>query len=87
MMKKIDDQELASRIAPLVEKKIEARMKHRIVQSIVDALDEQFYPPEDMIRDEFVKEVHDSGKRIKQGECKSFKNSDELRDYLGKLRE
>ena len=87
MMKKINEQELASRIAPLVEKKIEARMKHRIVQSIVDALDEQFYPPEDMIRDEFVKEVHDSEKRIKQGKCKSFKNSGELRDYLDKLRE
>lgn len=87
MMKKMDEQKLADRIAPIVEKKIEARMKHRIVQSIVDALDEQTYPPEEMIREEYVKEVHEAEKRVKRKECKSFKNSDELLGYLNKLRE
>jgi hypothetical protein len=32
------------------------------VRSIIDALEEQFYPPEEMLRDEFVKSVEEAEK-------------------------
>ena len=86
-MQKTKEQELAERIAPMVEERIEARIKHRIVQSIVDTLDENFYPPEEMIKEEYVKQVEDAQKRVKQGQCKSFRNGDELLNYLESLKE
>ena len=51
------------------------------MRSIIDALEEQFYPPEEMFREEFVKSVkeaeHESG-RI-------FKDREELKEYLESL--
>lgn len=44
-------------------------------------------PHEEMMREEYVKEVREAEKRVKRKECKSFKNSDELLGYLNKLRE
>ncbi|MCK5177367.1 MAG: hypothetical protein KAQ92_06580 [Candidatus Aenigmarchaeota archaeon] len=85
-MQKMEN-EIADRIIPIIEKRIEARIKHRIVQSIVDTLDENFYPPEEMIKEEYVKQIEEAEKRVKRGEGKSFKDKDELLNYLESLKE
>ncbi len=74
-----EDQKLVERLAP----KIEERVRYKVVRSIIDALEEQFYPPEEMFREEFIKSVeeaeHESG-RI-------FKNREELKEHLESLAE
>ncbi len=85
-MQKMEN-EIVDRITPIIEKRIEARIKHRIVQSIVDTLDENFYPPEEMIKEEYVKQIEEAEKRVKRGEGKSFKDKDELLNYLESLKE
>lgn len=34
--------------------------------------EEQFYPPEEMFREEFIKSVEEAEKRVKEGKAKSF---------------
>jgi len=55
-MKMIEEEELVGRLAP----KIEERIRYKIVRSIVDALEEQCYPPEEMFREEFIKRVEEA---------------------------
>jgi len=62
-------------------KKVEERVKYKVVQGIIQALEEQFYPPEDMIREEFIKEVENAEKE----HGKVFKNAEELKQYLKNL--
>lgn len=68
----VNEKKLLKHITPKIEEKIEERLKYRIVQSIIDALEEQFYPPEGMIREEFIKEVEEAEKEIKKGKCKVY---------------
>ena len=79
-MQKMEN-EIADRITPIIEKRIEARIKHRIVQSIVDTLDENFYPPEEMIKEEYIKQVEDAQKE----EGLIFNNTEELKKHLESL--
>ncbi len=53
-----------------LEKRLEERITHKIVKRITDVLEEEFYPPEEMIREEFIKEVEAAEDRIKQGKSK-----------------
>ena len=53
------------------------------MRSIVDALEEEFYPPEEMFRDEFVKRVEEAEK---EG-GRVFKDQEELKEYLERLAE
>ncbi len=48
----IDEEKLVKHITPKIE--------YRIVQSIINTLEEQFYPPEEMIREEFIKAVKET---------------------------
>ena len=41
----VEEGQLVERLAP----KIEERIRYKIVKSIIDALEEQFYPPEETI--------------------------------------
>ncbi len=83
----INKDKLAMELAPKVEKMIEERIKFKIVQSIVDMLEENFYPPEEMFRPEFIKSVEEAGKRVKGGKSLKFKNAEDLEAYLNKLGE
>lgn len=49
-------------------------------------MEEQFYPPEEMIKEEFIKETEEAEKRVKEGKSKSFKNTEELNEFLEKLK-
>ncbi|MBE0517580.1 MAG: hypothetical protein IBX41_09430 [Methanophagales archaeon] len=78
----VDEEQLVERLAP----RIEERIRYKIVRSIIDALEEQFYPPEEMLRDEFVKRVQEAEKRVKEGKAMSFKDADELNAFLESLK-
>jgi lipoate-protein ligase A len=79
----IEEEQFIERVVP----RIEERIRHRIIQNIVDALEEQFYPPEEMIREEFIKSVEEAGNRVKEGKAKSFKDINELTDFLNGLKD
>ncbi|MGB2728481.1 MAG: hypothetical protein WBD09_08385 [Halobacteriota archaeon] len=75
----IEEEQIIERLVP----RIEERIQHRIIQNIIDALEEQFYPPEEMIREEFIKSVEEAEK----GRGKVFKDLKELKGYLESLAE
>ncbi len=76
---KLLEREIIKQIAP----KIEERIKFEVVKTITDALEEQFYPPEEMIREEFVKEIEEAEKE----KGKVFSNKEELEQYLENMRQ
>lgn len=73
----INEEEFLERIAP----KIEERIRYKIVKSIINTLEEEFYPPEEMIRKEFIKAI----KNAEKGKGILFKDIDELNGYLESL--
>ena len=73
----INEDEFIARLAP----KIEERIEYKIVRSIINTLEEEFYPPEEMIRSDFVEAVRDAEKE----KGTTFKNTDELDAYLESL--
>jgi len=75
----VEEGQLVERLAP----RIEERIRYRVVRSIIDALEEQFYPPEEMFREEFVKSVEEAGKES----GRIFKGREELKEYLESLAE
>ncbi len=46
----------------------------------------QFYPPEEMFRDEFIERVKEAEKRVKEGKGRYFKDADELNAFLESLK-
>lgn len=75
----VNEEELLKRLVP----KVEERVASRIVQRIIDALKEELYPPEAMIREEFINEIEKAEKE----KGKTFKSADELESYLKGLAE
>ncbi|TRZ54705.1 hypothetical protein D4Q76_01805 [archaeon] len=64
--------ELAPRIEKIVEERLESRITHNVVKAIIEKLEEDFYPPEEMIKKEFIREMEEAENRIKQGKCKTY---------------
>jgi hypothetical protein len=79
--------ELAPQIEKMVEERLESRITHRVVMAIIEKLEEDFYPPEDMIKPEFIKSVEEAEKRIKSGKSIVFKNKGDLESWLNKIRD
>jgi hypothetical protein len=79
----IEEEQFIERVVP----RIEERIQHRIIQNIIDALEEQFYPPEETIREKFIKSVEEAEKRVKEGKAKSFEDINELTDFLNELKD
>ncbi len=77
------EEQLLKHLIPKIEERMEERLRYRIVQSIIDALEEQVYPPEEMIREDFIKSVEEAEKE--QG--KVFRDVKELKQYLEGLDE
>ncbi|VVB60529.1 Uncharacterised protein [uncultured archaeon] len=55
---------------PELEKRLEDKITHKIIKRITDVLEEEFYPPEEMIREEFIKDVEAAQNRVKHGKSK-----------------
>jgi len=77
-MKMIEEEELVGRLAP----KIEERIRYKIVRSIVDALEEQCYPPEEMFREEFIKRVEEAERDVKEGKSKRYSYDEFKKEFL-----
>ena len=69
-MQKTKEQELAERIAPMVEE----RIKYDITRGIIEAIEERFYPPEEMMREEFIEEVQKEINETKPEDLLSFED-------------
>jgi hypothetical protein len=81
-MNTLDEEALVERLAP----KIEERIRYKIVRSVIDALAEEFYPPEELLREDFVKRVEAAEERVKAGKSRSFKDGNELMAFLERLK-
>jgi len=64
---KLDIKRLESDIIKKISPRIEQMIKIEVVKTIADALEEPYYPPEKMIKKEFIKEVEEASKRVKEG--------------------
>ncbi|MEM2726942.1 MAG: hypothetical protein QXV61_01625 [Archaeoglobaceae archaeon] len=70
--------EIIDQIAERVEEKI----RYRIIRSIIEALEEEFYPPEDLFSDEFVKEVELAEKEVKEGKSRIYSIEDFRKEFI-----
>jgi len=82
-MKSITEEKIVERLIP----RIEERVTYTVVQNVIDALEEQIYPPEDMIREELIDEIKEAEKRIREGKGRSFEKIRELKDFLEQLKD
>lgn len=73
----IDEDALVERLLP----KIEERVRTDVVRSLISALEEQIYPPEEVLRKEFVKRVEKASK----SKGKTFKIIKDLETHLNSL--
>ena len=64
----IENEQLVERLVPIIEE----RIKYRVVKSIINALEGQFYPPEEMIKEEFIKNIKAVEQEIKEGKSKRY---------------
>ena len=64
---KLDIKRMESDIIKQIKPEIEQMIKIEVVKIVADALEEQFYPPEKMIKKEFIKEVEETSKSVKEG--------------------
>jgi lipoate-protein ligase A len=74
----VEEEQLVERLVPRIEEKI----RYRVVRSIINALEEQFYPPEEMFREEFVKSVEEAEKAIKEGKSKRYSYDEFKKEFL-----
>lgn len=73
----IDEDALIEKLLP----KIEERIRTDVVRSLISALEDQIYPPEEAFRGEFVKRVERAGK----SKGKIFKTAKDLEVHLKSL--
>ena len=64
----VDEEQLIEKITPRIEEKV----RYDVVQSIIGVLEEQFYPPEEMIREEVIKEIEEVEKEVAEGKSKVY---------------
>lgn len=63
-----EERRLVERLAPVLEDSL----RYKIVRSIIDALEENSYPPEEMLQEDLIKEVQEAEKDIKSGKGKRY---------------
>lgn len=63
-----DDRKLIERLAPMLED----NLKYKIVRSIIDALEETSYPPEEMIQEDFIRNIEEAENDINEGKSKRY---------------
>jgi len=63
-----EDRKLIERLAPMLEDSL----KYKIVRSIIDALEETSYPPEEMMQEDFIRGIKEAENSIKSGKSKRY---------------
>ena len=74
----ISEAELVERLAPMVEE----RVRYKVVRSIIDTLEGQYYPPEEMFREEFIKRVEAAEKNAMAGKSKHYTYDEFKEEFL-----
>ena len=75
-----EDRKLIERLAPMLEDSL----KYKIVRSLIDALEETSYPPEEMMREDFIKDIEEAEKDIKKGKIKRYSCDAFKKQFLAK---
>ena len=75
-----EERRLVERIAPVLED----RLRYKIVRSIIDALLEKSFPPEEMLHEDLIKEVEEAEKDIKSGKGKRYTYGEFKRQFSTK---
>jgi len=63
-----EDRKLIERLVPVLEDSL----KYKKVRSIIDALEEKSYPPEEMLQEDFIRNIAEAEKDIKEGKSKRY---------------
>ncbi len=75
-----EERRLIERIAPVLEDSL----RYKIVRSIIDALLEKSYPPEEMLHEDLIKDVEEAEKDIKSGKGKRYTYDEFKRQFSAK---
>jgi hypothetical protein len=81
-MTTLDEEAFVERLAP----KVEERIRYKLMRSVINALAEEFYPPEEQLREDFVNRVEAAEQRVKAGTARSFKDDTKLMAFLERLK-
>ena len=73
----IDENALIEKLVP----KIEERIRTDVIRSLISALEEQLYPPENAFREDFVRRVE----KVAKGKGKIFRTKKELATHLNSI--
>ncbi len=63
-----EDRKLIERLVPMLEDSL----KYKIVRSIIDALEETSYPPEEMMQEDFIRDIEEAENDIKEGKSNRY---------------
>ncbi len=75
-----EEQMLVMKLAPVLENSL----RYKIIRSIIDALEEQTYPPEDMFQEDFIRNIEEVEKEIKEGGSRRCSHEEFKRKFLTK---
>lgn len=76
-----EEQMLVTKLAPVLENSL----RYKIIRSIIDALEEQTYPPEDMFLEDFISSVEEVEKEIEEGKSRRYSHEEFKRKFLTKM--
>jgi len=72
-----EERKLIEKLAPVLEE----RLRYKLVRSIIDALEEQTYPPEDTLRQDFINSVRRADKEIRESKSKRYTQEEFKREF------
>ncbi|MBI2543408.1 MAG: hypothetical protein HYW24_04450 [Candidatus Aenigmarchaeota archaeon] len=84
MKQRLEDR-IMERLYPKL-KEIETRLTNKVTRRVMATVNEHIYPPENMLKKDFIRKVKESDKRIKEGRSLTFKNVKELKKHLESLK-
>lgn len=76
-----EEQILVMKLAPVLENSL----RYKIIRSIIDALEEQTYPPEDMFQEDFISSIEEVEKEIEEGRSRRYSHEEFKRKFLTKV--
>ncbi len=73
-----EEQMLVMKLAPVLEN----NLRYKIIRSIIDALEEQTYPPEDMLQEDFIRSIQEAEAEVKEGKSRRYSHEEFKRKFL-----
>ena len=75
---------LMDAVANLDELKLELKseLRQEILTEVLDIIRDEFYPPEDKIRKQFIKKVEEAERRVKKGKFSKYTQEEFEKRFL-----